>query len=90
MNQWDYEPLETLFGYQAMVTRLESGDLLFLRPPYPEKDYILAHVRDQVCAVLPRGVKAVIIPARWEVGVARPARDDSIIKNLQAIAEDLR
>ena len=88
MNEWDFEPLMSLFGCQPI--HLEPGDILFLRPKKPEKEYILQEIRDRMLEVLPRGVKAMFIPSGWEVGVAKSVQDDSIIAGLQEIEENLR
>lgn len=89
MNQWDFEPLETLFGNRVEVAHFEPGDIFILRPPGPTPEYILEHMRNTVLEVLPRGTKALFIPADWEIAIGRPIQDNTMIAGLQDIVESL-
>lgn len=89
MNEWDFGPLETLFGYQVSIARLQPGDILFLRPPGPTREIELIEMRERVLNILPPGVSAMFIPFDWEVGVARPVQEQTMVAGLQRMIEDL-
>lgn len=86
MNEWDFEPLESLMG---KIDQLAPGDILFLRPSKVTPEFELQNLKARVLEILPRGAKAMFIPFDWEVGVARPIQDEAIVNRLQRMVEDL-
>lgn len=90
MNPWDFEPLTTIFGHTVEIARLEPGDIFCLRPSHPTSQHEIEYVRERVGQMLPRGVTAMVVPFDWEIAVARPISEQTVIDGLRGLVEDLQ